>query len=61
LHNEELHHLYSSLDQIEDDDCDDDDDDDDEMGRVCNTNWRDYKCIQNFSRKTGSEETTWKT
>jgi len=51
LHNEQLHNLYASGDQIKED----------EMGGSCITHGRDEKFIHYFGWKTWWEETTWKT
>jgi len=41
LHNQELHNIYSSPNIIRVTKTEEDD-----MGRLCSTHWRDFKCIQ---------------
>jgi hypothetical protein len=51
LHNEELHNLYSSDDQVKEG----------EMGRACSTNIGEEECIKDIGGNSRRKETTGRT
>jgi hypothetical protein len=51
LHNEDLHNLYTSPSQINEN----------EMGKACSTNGREKECMLDIAGKTRMKETTGKT